>query len=437
LKACRADVIRDLKEQTGEDRRTRRGFGLLAPRHLLVIGQLSFSFVLLAAAGLFVRGAQNANAANPGFRFEQGLLVEVDPSLAGYDEAKGRAACLGLVERLRGLPGIESVSFASMVPFGLFADGRAVEKAGASRDAPDGSGSAAVKPVSASYVIIATDYFKTMGLAMLRGREFERLEVDGPSGARVAVLDEELAKRLWPGEDALGRQVQFHQDDPGKEPVVMTVVGVAPALKQWLGDEQASPHVYVPFGQAYQSSMNVHVRLKSRDAAAEAAMVRTVRAAIRAYDPILPVLSANTLRDFHSEGLMMWFYRAGARLFVAFASLAVFLATVGVYGVNAFVVTRRTREIGIRMALGCTTGQVLWVVLRDGLKLTAVGLLLGLVLALGAGQLLSSRLYEVSGTDPVTFCGTLAVLTVASLLASHLPARRAVRINPMEALRCE
>jgi predicted permease len=437
-KACRADVVHDLKEQTGEDGRGRRGLSLLAPRNLLVMGQLALSFVLLTTALLFVRGAQNANAANPGFRFEQGLLVELDSSLAGYDETKSRVVYHDLLERLRGLPGVASASLASMVPFGLFSDGRNVEKAGARSAGPEDSGTKpADKPVSASYVIIATDYFKTLGLPLLRGREFERLEVDGSSAGRVAVVDEELAKRLWPGEEILGRQIQFHEGDPAKQPVVMTVVGVAPALKQNLGDKEPSPHVYVPLGQDYQSQLNLHLRLMSPDPAAETDMLRTVRAEIRALDASLPVLAANTLRDFHSDGLIMWFYRTGARLFLAFAGLALFLAVVGVYGVKAFVVARRTREIGIRLALGATQRQVLWMVLRDGLKLTAVGLGLGFLLALGVGKLLSSQLYEVGGADPVSFCGTLVVLTGAAVLASYLPARRATKIQPVLALRYE
>jgi len=324
------------------------------------------------------------------------------------------------------------------VPFGLFGDERGVERAGARNAGPEGSETKPVnKPVDASYAIIATDYFKTLGLPLLRGREFERLEVDGGSAGRVAVVDEELAKRLWPGEEILGRQIQFHEGDPAKQPIVMTVVGVVPALKQNLADKEPGPHVYVPLGQNFQSLMNLHVRLISSDPAAETAMLRTVRAEIRALDAALPVLSANTLCDFHRDGLIMWFYRVGARLFLAFAGLALFLAVVGVYGVKAFVVARRTREIGIRLALGATERQVLWMILRDSLQLTAVGLGLGLLLALGVGKLLSSRLYEVSGADPLSFCGTLAVLTGAALLASYLPARRATKIQPVLALRYE
>jgi putative ABC transport system permease protein len=217
----------------------------------------------------------------------------------------------------------------------------------------------------------------------------------------------------------------------------MQVVGVVPGLRHELTDKEPVPHVYVPFGQNYQAMVNLHVRLTRGDEAAEAAMLRAVRGAIREVDERLPVLSVNTLRDFRSEGLMLWFVQAGARLFSVFAAVALFLAVVGVYGVKAFVVARRTREIGIRVALGATTAQVLWMVLRDGLRLTAVGLGAGLLLSLATGRLVSSKLYEVSGSDPLTFVTASAVLAAAALVACALPARRAAKIDPMEALRCE
>ena len=437
-KACRADVVHDLKEQTGEARRGRRGWSLLTPRSLLVIGQLAFSFVLLAVAGLFVRGAYKANDANPGFRFDQGLLVEMDSSLAGYDEAKTRTVYRSLLERVRALPGVESASIASAVPFGLFSDGRSVEKAGAGNASPDGGEAPATdQPVGAVYVVVGTDYFQSIGLPLLRGRGFDALEAEADSAGPVAVVDELLAKRLWPGEEAVGRQIQFHESDPAPQPKVMTVVGVAPSVKQNLEDKEPRPYVYVPFGQNSQSMMNLHVRLKTAGPAVESAMLRTVCSEIRAMDAQFPILSANTLRDFHSEGLIMWFHRTGARLFLTFAALSLFLAAVGVYGVKSFVMARRTREIGIRLALGATTRQVVWAMLWDGLRLSAVGLGLGLLLALGVGRLVSSALYEVSGADPLSFGIALLVLAGAAGLASYLPVRRATRIDPMTALRYE
>jgi predicted permease len=430
----RVQVVEDLKEQAGLRRGTHRGHGLLAPRNLLVTAQIALSLVLLTIAGLFVRGAHKAAKADPGFRFEQGLLAEIDASLAGYDETKGRVLYREVLDRVRALPGVEAASLASMVPFGTFSDGREVQKAGGD---PNGSGPAGQgKSHWADYVIVGTDYFRALGLPLLRGREFDRVEVEG-SGARVAIVDETLAKAIWANDDPLGRQIQFVEHDPKKEPVVMLVVGVVPGLRNELTAKEPSAHVYVPFGQKYQAMMNLHVRLTRGDAAAEAAMLRAVRTAIREVDDRLPVLSVNTLRDFRSEGLMMWFVQAGARLFSVFAAVALFLAVVGVYGVKAFVVARRTREIGIRVALGATMFQVLWMVLRDGLRLTAVGLAVGLLLSLATGRLVSSKLYEVSGSDPLTFVTASAVLAAAALVACALPARRAAKIDPMEALRCE
>ena len=166
-------------------------------------------------------------------------------------------------------------------------------------------------------------------------------------------------------------------------------------------------------------------------------MLRTVRAELRALDPSLPVLSVNTLRDFHSNGLIMWFYRAGTRMFLAFAFLALLLAALGIYGVKAFVVARRTHEIGIRLALGATRRQVLCMVLAEGLKLTAVGAIVGSAIALAAGRMIGSKLYEVSGSDPLTFGVTLLVIAASASLASYLPARRAASVQPMAALRYE
>jgi predicted permease len=431
---ARVEVFEDLKDQTALKRGVHRGSGLFAPRSLLVTAQIALSLVLLTTAGLFVRGARKAARADPGFRFERGLLAELDASLAGYDEAQGRRLYGAVVERVRALPGVEAASLASMVPFGMFSDGRDVQRAGdgANGSGPDGPG----KSQGARYVIVGTDYFRSLGLPLLRGREFDPIEVEG-GGARVAILDETLARALWPDEDPLGRQIQFAERDPGKEPVVMQVVGVAPGIRHDLSHRGPEPHVYVPFGQNYQAMMNLHVRLAGRDAAADATMLKTVRAAIRAVDDRLPVLSVNTLRDYHNGGLVMWFARAGARLFSVFATVALFLAVVGVYGVKAFVVARRTREIGVRVALGATTRQVLWLVLRDGVRLTGMGLAVGLLLSLAVGRLVSSKVYEVSGSDPLTFVTASVLLAAAALAATYVPARRAAKIDPMVALRYE
>lgn len=459
-KLARADVVNDLKEQTGEERRSRRGLAMLAPRNLLVAAQLALAFVLVAAAALFYRCAVKAAKADPGFRFDQGLLVEVDASLGGLDETQGRALYRAALERLRSLPGVDSVSLASSVPFGMFSDGRQVRAASSSqgteqkertKDPQAGSPSPvtgasleATGPtdqregsISANYTIISDDYFKSLGVSMLRGREFDRLEAEGGASGRVCVISEELAKQLWPNEEAVGRFIEIAESKPENAPPVMEVVGVAPNFRQELGGKQAISRLYVPFGQAYQSMMNLHVRLERPDAALATSMLQTVRKELRSVSDRLPVLGLMTFKDFHTKGFVMWMFNAVARLFSVFALLVLTLAVVGVYGVKAFAVGRRTREIGIRIALGATRAQVLGMVLRDGLILVAAGLGVGFILALAVGRLIASKLYDVSATDPLSFSLTFAVLAAAALLATYFPARRATRIDPMSALRYE
>jgi putative ABC transport system permease protein len=438
LRLSKVDVMRDLKEQAGDGGHAGHIRKWLSLRSLLVTGQVALSFVLLMVAGLFYRGASKAAEANPGFRFEQGVVVELDSSLAGYDEAESRRVYRSVLERVRQIPGVRSASLASSIPFGMFSDGRQVGRPGTRQALDEGVElSEADRPVYANYTLITDGYFQSLGTSILRGREFNSQEAEGSAIARVAIVNEAVAEKLWPGEDAVGRQLELLDGRAGAEPMVVEVVGVAPGFKAAIGDQEASPYLYLPLGQAFQSMLNLHVRLAQPDLAAEKAMVGTLRSVLKATDPRLPVLSINTLRDFYNEGLVMWMFETGCRLFLTFALVALLLAVAGVYGVKSFVVARRTREIGIRMALGATTGQVLWMILREGMRLTAIGLALGCVLALGAGQLLRSMLFGVSAADPVSLGVALVVLTVASLAASYLPARRAARIQPMRALHCE
>jgi predicted permease len=355
------------------------------------------------------------------------VIIELDPGLAGYNEARGREVYGTLLDRLGALPGVESVSMAATVPFGMVSLGREVHRAEDSRDD---------KGTSAQYNVIGADYFKTLGLGILRGRPFTPGEAASGSAPRVAIIDELLGQRLWPDQDPLGKQIHFGSG-PGEQPVSMQVVGIVPGVRDSLCREAPRPHVYLPFGQSYQSNMNVHLKLAVRGHEAETAMLNSLRREIRAVDERLPVLALKTARSHVEENLELWLVRTGARMFTTFGALALFLAVVGVYGVKAYAVSRRTREIGIRIALGATMGDALWLVMRDGLRLTAAGVAVGMVLALGTGRLLSTMLYEVSATDPLIFAVTPLLLGAAAALACYLPARRAARVDPMVALRHE
>ena len=420
----RGDIVGELKERSNTE--PRRARGLPAPRDLLIVGQVALSLALLTAGGLFLRGAVAASSADPGFAFERGLLLETDPSLAGYDEVQGRTAYSDLLSRLRAVPGVDTVSMASMVPFGAFSEVRAV--------VPVGAGEQGER--AASFALVADDYFRALGLSMLRGREFTRAEAEGGSGSAAVIVDETLARALWPNADPLGQVVRLRQLN-GELGDVLTVVGVAPGRRSQIFDQQPTPHVYLPAGAEYRGNMNLHVRLAEPGPAAATAMLQQVRQAVRGFDARLPILSLQTLEDYRAASAGLWAVQAIAAVFLTFGGLALFLAVVGLYGVKSYVVSQRTREIGLRMALGAERADVLWLALRGGLVMTGAGLLFGVLLSVATARLLAGLLFEVRAFDPLVFALAPMLLAASVLLASWLPARRAARVSPMEALRQE
>ena len=446
-KLVRTDVVPELKEQSGESGHARRGrwFGA---RNLLVVSQIALSLGLLTAAGLFTKGALKASEADPGFRLDRQLVASVDTSLAGYDEAQGRQVYRRLMERLRAIPGVQSASPASLVAFGDISDGRTVQKGGT----PPGFGKDGRREgAQALYYIVGTDYFQTLGLNVLRGRGFTPAEEQDSAGPAVAIIDEPLARALFPGQDPLGQQVQLPAREDaapasgngivfdGQEDTreVMEVVGIVPGLRHELFDKAPVAHLYVPFGRQFRSGINIHLRMASGSPAAESVLLRSVRQEIRAVDERLPVLGLKTMAQHRDAGLLYWIVRAGAGLFTVFGGVAVFMAVVGLYAVKAYVVARRTREIGIRMALGSTPGNVMWLVLKEGFGLTLAGIGAGFLIAIGIGVGVASMLYQVSAFDPVVFAVAPLLLAAASLAACYLPARRATKISPTVALRME
>ena len=446
-KLVRTDVVPELKEQGGEGgpRSRARWFGA---RNLLVASQIALSLGLLTAAGLFMRGALKASDADPGYRFDRQLVASVDSSLAGYDDAKGKQVYRRLMERVRAIPGVQSSSMASLVAFGDMSEERTVQKGGT----PPGVGKDGRRVgVSSSYYIIGADYFETLGLKVLRGRGFTAAEEADASGPAVAIIDETLARSLFPGEDPLGQHIQLPAkedaapargdgivlDGQGDTREVMEVVGIVPGLRHQLFDQSPVPHLYVPFGRQFRSSINVHVRTASASPAAEGALLKAVRQEIRAVDDRLPVLALETLAQHRDSSMLYWIVRAGAWLFTVFGAVAVFMAVVGLYAVKAYVVARRTREIGIRMALGSTPDGVMWLVLKEGLGLTAAGIGVGFFIALAIGLGIGSMLYQVSAFDPLVLTVAPLLLAAASLAACYLPARRATKIAPTVALRTE
>ena len=442
---ARTNVVSHLKEQAGEESRKGRWFGA---RNLLVGAQIALSLALLTAAGLFIRGAVKAGQADPGYRYDRQLLVSLDTALAGYDEPRGREVYNRLVERVRHVPGVQSASLASTVAFGSFTEGATVQRAGAAAGTGRDGRRAGTSAVRYS---IGADYFETLGLPILNGRGFTAAEEQDANAPPVAVIDEPLARALFPGENPVGRQIQLAGRDEAEPPsgngmvtsgpdesrAPMEVVGLVPGLRHDMFDKSPVAHLYVPSGGNFRSAMHLHVRLASSEEGVEAAMLPTIRREVRRVDERLPVLALKTMSEFRDTSLLYWTVRAGAQVFTVFGGVAVLLAVVGLYAVKAYLVARRTREIGIRMALGSTPGDVMRLVLREGLGLTAVGLAVGMLFAVGVGWLVGSMLYEVNPFDPVVFAAAPLLLALSALAACYLPARRATKIAPIVALRTE
>jgi hypothetical protein len=270
---------------------------------------------------------------------------------------------------------------------------------------------------------------------MLGGRDFSDAELAAGSPERVAIVDDALAQRLWPKEDALGQLVRFLDEEGPDAGKPMRVVGIIPAVKHSLGNPLPFPHVYVPLGQHYESGMTLQLRVSGEQA--ERAMLTTVARVIRDVDERVPILRLETWRDHLDGSVDVWLYRAGARVCSAFGGIALLLAVIGVYGVKSYVVSRRTREFGIRIATGAHPRALLWHVLREGARTTTIGIGIGLLLALAAGRILQGVLYGVDGFEPVVLVTAPLILLASSLLASYIPALRATKVDPTVALRSE
>jgi predicted permease len=411
----RPAVVDDLKgTPTGGARRFRAAA-------VLVGTQLAVSLARVAVGGLFMRGAVNAASADPGFSLEGQLVITLDPGLAGYNEARTRALYREVLQRVRSLPGVERAALASLVAFGEIRESRRVRL-------PDGTAAAA------DFTIITSDYFETLRLPILSGRSFAAEEDERIAGIPPVLVNDRLARRLFGTEDPIGRPVMMARRT-GEAEQTHIVAGIVPGTVHDLFEREPEPHLYGPYGANFQASMNLLVA--TAPGADAAATLGLIQRELRQLDGRLPIVTARTMATHRDASLPQWGVKAAAVLFSTFAALALLLATIGIYGVKAYEVARRTREIGIRMALGATGADVTRLVVSEGFRTMAVGLIGGLLLAIGLGRLMTGLLYNVSPSDPPTMVFAAAALAAAALLASYLPARRATRITPVQALRTE
>jgi predicted permease len=392
-----------------------------------VAGQIALSLALLAASGLFVRASMVAGGADPGYPFDRQYLLRLDSKSGGYVAVSGRDAYAQLLEHVRSMPGVESAAMASTVAFANESSNRRVWRG---RAAPPSESKTPPGSMAWSYDIGGA-YFQTLGLPMLRGREFTEAEARDPNATGVAIIDEPLAAALFPGEDPLGQFIQA----AGLAGKALLVVGVAPGLRNRLTDPRPVPHLYLPLGPHYYAVSHIHVRA-ARGAEPDT-LRRRLRDATRSANTRLAVMWIRTLEDARDASPVAWVIRSAGQTFGAFGAIALLMATIGLYGVKAYLVARRTREIGIRMALGAQAADVIRMVVRDGAGLLAAGIAAGAVLAIGASFAVSSLLVGVPPFDPLVLTVAAGALSAAVVAACYVPARRATRVAPVTALRCE
>jgi predicted permease len=411
LRVRQPALVADLKGQATEE--PRRRFAL---RNLLVVVQVAVSLLLLIAAGLFLRSLGKAQSVNPGFRTHGLLIASFQLGLSGYSEPRARAFSEQILERARALPSVRSAALTDWVPLSLglrsraiFIEGRPAERKG--------------RGVEIDSALVDPAYFRTLGIGLLEGREFD--SHDRPGSPDVAVVNQAMARRFWPGESPIGKQFST----VGISGPFLQVVGVVRDGKYRTLGEEPRAYFYLPLEQSSSPSLSLIVQTEGnvRDTAA------ALREAVRTFDPGLSIFEMKTIEEHLTVSLFP--ARMAALLLSAFGLVGLLLASVGLYGVVSSSVSRRTREIGIRMALGAEEGSVLRLVIFDSMILVAVGLALGLGAALLSSRILAGQLYGISTVDPVTFTGIPLMLTGVALLASYIPARRAVRVDPMVVLR--
>ena len=431
LRLSRPDLLTSLKDQAGEV--SGRIGGRITVRGALVTAQLALSLALLVLSGLFVRGAAAGASADPGFTIDGLIVSEIDPRLGGFDVPQSRDLRGRLLERLRASAGVSSAAAGSVIPFGDFTVTSLVQREGARLryDDPEARG----KLVSALEYIVSADYFRTLGLTMVRGREFTAAEEMGVTGMPPVIIDAALAARLFPNDDPIGQTLQFGAEVTRHAGRPMQIVGVAPTVRHDLFETEAEPHFYMPFGATDVTRAFVYARAaRPQDTDT---MISTMREEIRAVDAALPIMRVTSFRSQHDRSAQVWILRAAARLFLTLGLAAAFVAVVGLYGVRSYLVARRTREFGVRMAVGAAPADVMRLVLKEAATTTSVGLAIGLGLGALLGWGLSAVIYQVSPFDPITLGGAAAILAVASFIASMVPARRAAKVMPMTALRTD
>ena len=412
LQSSRPQLVPALKDES-----SMAGFRRSRMRNFLVIAQISLSLVLLISAGLIVRGLQAAQKMRPGFNPENAVAISFDVSLQGYDEERGRAFQKRVLERARALPQIEIAALTDNLPLGLNYNSSGIYIEGT--EFTGASNLPIAIPIDSG-----PGYFDAMGIP-LRGRDFR--DDENKKENRVAIVNETFAKKFLKGQDPIGKRFNWH----GPKDPFFEIIGTVPDGKYNSLGEDAKPAVYTPFYRDYTGLVTLVARTHSDPRQ----VLNALRAEVKKLDPSISIYAAKTLKEH--LGTSLFPARMAAIALGSFGVLALILAAVGIYGVMSHVVAGRTREIGLRMALGAQLSDVQKLILKQGMFLAAIGSVCGLVIAFGGARMMKSLLYGISTSDPITFASVALLLFGIAFLACWVPARRASRVEPMIALRTE
>ena len=409
------DLNQALKEASGKTSGSGRGARL---RRIFVAGEIALAVVVLISTVLLVRSFINSAGSNPGFDSANLMTAQVQlPKTKYTSEAMDRNFSDAVLARIRALPGIASAGVASAIPFGAFGQTYEVEAVGKPAPQPG-------EELGARWTAVSPNYFSTMRIRLLKGRSFTA--ADGPGTGNVAVIDQTFAHQFWPNEDPIGQKLTF-----GRDHTVCTIVGMVNDVKMYNLRGRPERQMYVPLAQFPSPTLG----FVARTAGSSTGIGDAIRNSIWAVDTDQPVSSVeqmDTLMAVQDAGM-----RVLTKLMVLFGLLALFLCSIGIYGVMAHMVSQRTHEIGIRMALGASPRNVMRLVIAQGLKLAVIGIAIGIVGAFGMTRLLSSDLYQVTPRDPLSFAGVAVVFALIAVAGCYIPARRAMRVEPVIALRYE
>jgi predicted permease len=385
-------------------------------RNAFVVVEIALALLLLVGAGLCIKGFQKARQVDVGFNPQNLLVAGLRIGMHGYNRTNGLAFYRQLHERLSALPGVKQAALASWFPLGFEGGPRLNVQAEGYDRKPN-------EDTTVPYAITSPRYFETLQIPVVAGRDFR--DSDDPDAPKVAIINETMAKRFWPGLNPLGRKFRIWRGD-------ITVVGVVKTGKYRDLKEPPKGFFYLPYGQGvWDLNLGAVLRTEGNPIS----MINTLRETVHTIDPGVQVWANIPMTDYIQAAFLG--QRIAATLLTGLGIVAVILAALGIYGVMAYVVNQRTREIGIRMALGAQVRDVLHLVVRQGMKLGLVGVGLGLLGAFALTRLMSSFLYGVSPFDPVTFLATSLLLALVTLLATLIPARRAAKVDPQVALRYE